>query len=69
MCKLGSFKLFILMTVPGKPLEVQAKAVYSTEIAVWWQHVPPIHQNGIITAYEVLYREESSITSKSILWD
>lgn len=55
------------MTVPGKPLEVQAKAIYSTEIAVWWQHVPPIHQNGIITTYEVLYREESSITSKSIL--
>lgn len=59
--------LYIWHAAPGKPLKVQAKAVYFTEIAVWWQHVPPIHQNGIITAYEVLYREESSTTSKSKL--
>jgi hypothetical protein len=67
ICKPGSFKSFILMAAPGKPLKVQAKAIYSTEIAVWWQHVPPIHQNGIITAYEVLYNEASSTISKSIL--
>ena len=48
-------------------MEVQAKAIYSTEVAVWWKDVPPIHQNGIITAYEVLYSKESSTASKSIL--
>lgn len=52
-CKPG-FKSFTLTAAPGKPLEVQAKAVFSTAIA-------------IITAYEVLYREESSTISKSIL--
>lgn len=65
--KLGSYKSPILHTAPGKPLNVQAKAVYSTEIAVWWQHVPPIHQNGIITTYEVLYHKKISRTSKSVL--
>ena len=34
---------------------------------MWWQHVPPIHQNGIITTYEVLYSKKSSTTSESVL--
>ena len=33
-----------------------ASANSSTTIEVSWDIVPPIHQNGIITMYEVLYQ-------------
>ena len=60
-------KFILIMAAPGKLLEVQAKANYSTAIAVWWRYVPPVHQSQHII-YEVLYSKESStIISKSIL--
>lgn len=59
--------LCVYCTGPGKPLKVQAMAIYSTEIAVWWQDVPPINKNGIITEYEVLYRKVSSKIANSLL--
>ena len=38
------------------PVNAQSISVSSTEIMVTWDIVPPIHQNGIITMYEVLYQ-------------
>ena len=43
--------------VPARsPDNVTASASSSTTIEVTWDIVPPIHQNGIITMYEVLYQ-------------
>ena len=37
------------------PGNVTAMAESSTTIAVMWEEVPPIDQNGVITEYEVMY--------------
>ena len=42
--------------VPANPPEnVTAMVESSTTIAVMWEEVPPIDQNGVITMYEVMY--------------
>ena len=38
------------------PANVVSMTLSSTAIRVTWDPVPPIHQNGIITMYEVLYQ-------------
>ncbi len=49
--------LFCPSPVPANPPDnVTASANSSTTIIVTWDIVPPIHQNGIITMYEVLYQ-------------
>ena len=46
----------IYLTAPSAaPEAVLAVNISSTEIMVSWDEVPPIHQNGIITMYEVHY--------------
>ena len=48
--------LFQSQIVPSGPPEAVLLTVTSaTEILVSWSEVPPIHQNGIITLYEVFY--------------
>ena len=48
--------MIISLPVPGSPPEnVTAMAESSTTIAVMWEEVPPIDQNGVITMYEVMY--------------
>ena len=43
-------------TEPGSPPDnVESVVLSSTSIAVTWEEVPPIEQNGIIIVYEVLY--------------
>ena len=32
-----------------------ANAISSTEIEVLWERLPPIHENGVITVYEIRY--------------
>lgn len=47
----------IIGTVPASPpSNVTASVLSSTAIMVNWDAVPPIDQNGDITAYEVLYQ-------------
>lgn len=42
--------------VPDRgPSNVGSEVISSTAIAVSWEEVPAINQNGIITVYEVLY--------------
>ena len=48
-----SFKLYI---VPSRPPAVtEAMVISPMEVEVSWLEVDPIHQNGIITVYEVDY--------------
>ena len=43
-------------TDPGSPpVNVSAEVVSSTSIAVRWEEVPPIDQNGIIITYELVF--------------
>ena len=63
--------LSLLSTEPdGAPQNVIATAISSTEIEVYWEEVPAINENGIITIYEVeylpLHISERQITSDSI---
>ena len=45
-----------LSPVPASPPDnVTAMVESSTTIAVMWEEVPPIDQNGVITQYEVMY--------------
>ena len=37
------------------PANVQGSGISSTDMLVTWDIIPPIDQNGVITAYEVLY--------------
>ena len=42
------------------PANVTANVTSSTSMTVTWESVPDIHQNGIITQYEVQYSTESA---------
>ena len=57
--KLSSFCLIFTLhvyTVPGAPPgNVTALVLSSAEIQVHWEEVPAIHDNGVITTYEVIY--------------
>ena len=47
---------FIISIEPSAPPQtVVGEVISATEIFVSWSEVPPIHQNGIITVYEVSY--------------
>ena len=47
---------FIISVEPSAPPQtVMGEVISATEISVSWSEVPPIHQNGIITVYEVSY--------------
>ena len=43
-------------TVPSAPPQMlECVGISDTKMTVSWREVPPIHQNGIITLYEVSY--------------
>ena len=48
-----SFKLYIVPSRP--PVVTEAMVISPMEVEVSWLEVDPIHQNGIITVYEVDY--------------
>ena len=48
-----SFKLYIVPSRP--PVVTEAMVISPMEVKVSWLEVDPIHQNGIITVYEVDY--------------
>ena len=55
---LGLILTLFLSTVPASPPgSVMAVNISSTAIRVSWNPVPPIHQNGVITEYEVEYNQ------------
>ena len=47
--------LWHISIVPDSSPALTAQAMSSTSITAHWSEVPFIHQNGIITTYEVLY--------------
>ena len=48
--------MFISTEPSCPPQSVVPTVVSATEISVSWMKVPPIHENGIIETYEVLYQ-------------
>ena len=47
----------MLLVVPSAPPTItEALVITPTEVRVSWAQVDPIHQNGIITVYEVDYQ-------------
>ena len=45
---------FLVPSLP--PQNVQLQVMSATEISVRWMEVPPLHENGIVEIYEVLYQ-------------
>ena len=52
---LWSHDLSFFSDPTSPPGNVRAMAESPTTIAVMWEEVPPIDQNGVITMYEVMY--------------
>ena len=49
-------ELLIDPAVPAvAPLNVTTEVLSSTSISIGWKEIPPIHRNGIIITYEVLF--------------
>ena len=49
-------KSYLFSTAPASPpVNVTPKVLSSTSIMVYWDEVPPIDRNGIVTVYEVFY--------------
>ena len=47
--------IILFLAPSGSPSKIMATPVSSTAIHVAWDIVPPIDQNGVITAYQILY--------------
>ena len=59
--------LYIFYAVPsGAPTINQAMVISPTEVEVSWFEVDPIHQNGIITVYEVDYQPLTDFGSEDV---
>ena len=57
----------ITITVPSAPAVIQETTTLSpTEVRVSWSEVDPIHQNGIITVYEVDYQPLRDFESEDV---
>ena len=53
---------FIFLAPASPPASVTVMATTSTSIAVMWNEVSPIDQNGVIIAYEITYTPLENFT-------
>ena len=66
-----SLDVYLFFSIePSRPPERVALTVISAiEISVTWAKVPPIHENGIIETYEVLYQPLEAYDMIQVRWN
>ena len=55
----------VLLTVPGKPLNVNGYSPNSNSITVFWDHPLPQDRNGVIVNYTVLSQKDTEMNMTS----
>ena len=57
---------FMLSEPAVAPPNVRGHNTSSTSILVWWDEVPVVEQNGIITGYTIIYQSQTENHSGSV---
>ena len=60
------YVVYFFAVPSGAPTINQAMVISPTEVEVSWFEVDPIHQNGIITVYEVDYQPLTDFGSEDV---
>ena len=61
--------LYVVFIVPyAPPTSVSGSNTSSSSLRVRWGPIPSDHQNGIITQYHILYRQDQSNNGSNATW-